>query len=216
MSDMNILEFNLKIEHLISRGAEAEVLFGQFFNKEVVIKQRIPKAYRIKQIDDLLRKERCIKEVKLLQSARQIGLNVPFVYDIDKENWSIIMEKIDGYPIKLFEDLNKVDYKIIGNYIANLHNENLIHGDLTTSNILIDKTNTIWFIDFGLGFNSTSIEDKAVDILVLKHILESSHPTIYQKAWKQFLGGYAEHFQNFNSIEKRIEVVEQRVRYRSH
>ena len=100
--------------------------------------------------------------------------------------------------------------------IATLHSEGIVHGDLTTSNVFVDDESKVWLIDFGLGFNTKNIEDFAVDVLVLKHILESSHPLIYEKAFKSFMGSYTAHFAKGKQIVKRMKVIESRVRYRSH
>ena len=59
----------------------------------------------------------------------------------------------------------------IGRIIGNLHLNEIIHGDLTTSNILIVKEDNdlkIYFIDFGLSIVSNHLEDKAVDLYVLE------------------------------------------------
>lgn len=215
IDDLNLLGVTSARE--ITKGAEARILIAEYLGDPVIIKHRFEKKYRNVIIDTKLRKERTIQEVRLLQTAGEIGLKVPIVYDVDKSVWAIIMQQIPAEPIKehLEKDISSKFFKL-GIEIALLHNNNLIHGDLTTSNIFIDNQGDIWLIDFGLGFISTNIEDRAVDNLVLKHILESSHPTIAEVAWKAFLNGYKEKYISFKEIEKRMNVVELRVRYKSH
>ncbi len=150
---------------LMEKGAEANIYSGQWMNQEVLIKKRIPKSYRIKELDSHLRKKRTKKEAKLLGEAKRCGVKTPIIYDIDKEENAIVMESIEGTIIKeIFEDLNdsiKPNIAIgnlcekIGQNIAKLHNCNIIHGDLTSSNMILKK-NHIYFIDFGLGMNSDS------------------------------------------------------------
>jgi Kae1-associated kinase Bud32 len=118
------------------------------------------------------------------------------------------MMKLQGKSIKYFMDDDKLEQHFIkiGTAIGMLHNAGIIHGDLTTSNIIL-QDEEIWLIDFGLGFVSSHVENLAVDVLVLKHILESSHPLQAERAYDGFLQGYE---------MKRMNSVELRVRYRSH
>ncbi|OLS16948.1 MAG: putative bifunctional tRNA threonylcarbamoyladenosine biosynthesis protein [Candidatus Heimdallarchaeota archaeon LC_2] len=209
---------NLLIEEEIAQGAEARISAGTYFDYPVVIKHRYAKTYRNVGIDNKLRKERTIKEVRLLQSARELGLNVPYVLDVDKKEWIIIMDRLTADPIKFrLEDKDLLSYFYkIGEMIATLHTGGIVHGDLTTSNLFVDNNCNVWLIDFGLGFNTKNIEDFAVDNLVLKHILESSHPLIYEKAFESFMDAYTRNFAKGKQIVKRMKVVELRVRYRSH
>ena len=78
---------------------------------------------------------------------------------------------------------------------------------------LILKQNKIYFIDFGLGFVSTRVEDRAVDLHVLKEALEAKHSKISQEAWKSILQGYRKSIQCKNTI-KQLEKVESRGRYK--
>ena len=41
-----------KKESLLSEGAEAKVFFVKAFGTEILVKSRLPKGYRIKEIDD--------------------------------------------------------------------------------------------------------------------------------------------------------------------
>jgi len=126
----------------------------------------------------------------------------------------IEMEFVQGN--KLSSILESNDYEKIlketGKIIGILHNKNIIHGDLTTSNIIYNKkTNEIRFIDFGLSFVSDKIEDKAVDIHLFRQALESKHYSIFKKGMKAFLQGYKQ-TEKFNEIMKRFEKVESRGR----
>ncbi len=202
----------------INMGAEAKVYDSKFLDYKVVIKHRISKKYRQESIDQKLRKDRTIQEVRLLQLAREIGINVPYVLDIDKVNWVIVMDKVAGSSIKHYMKSDNLEnyFTELGKIIGKLHSNNIIHGDLTTSNIVLDPNENIWIIDFGLGFISNQIEDKAVDLLVLKHTIESSHHSSYELAYNSLIKGYE--FQNAESekILKRLKIVEARVRYRKH
>ncbi len=203
-------------QKVISMGAEARIYSGYFLQYPVIVKHRFSKKYRNSQIDNLLRKNRTIQEVRLLQTAKKLGVNVPYVFDVDKFEWKIVMEYLFGDPLRVYIKHNKSElanlFFKLGEMIGLLHQNDIIHGDLTTSNIILIE-NELWLIDFGLGYISNSIEDKAVDILVLKHTLESSHTACARNCFNAFLQGY-KNYTSSASIIKRLDVVEGRVRYK--
>ncbi|RJQ18135.1 Kae1-associated kinase Bud32 [Candidatus Woesearchaeota archaeon] len=187
----------------IAQGAEA------ILEKEgnTVIKKRIAKSYRLTQIDESLRKFRTKREAKILCKVA-----IPAPKLLKQTSFDIEMEFIDG---KKLSDVLDKDYtlaKQIGELTAKLHNQDIIHGDLTTSNMLL-QGKTIFFIDFGLSFFSSKIEDKAVDIHLFKQALESRHHKVYEKALKEFFAGYQLANQH-KEIITRFEKVEQRGRYK--
>src|SRR3989344_2674384 len=153
-------------------GAEARIILKD----KVVIKERIKKSYRLAQIDSVLRKERTSAEAGLLQKAARAQANVPKVLKVDKENNTIEMEFIEGTLIDKVIDERLA--KELGKEIAVLHDNSIIHGDLTTSNILVkqEPQARVYFIDFGLGSFSDSVEEKAMDLHVLKEAIEANHP----------------------------------------
>ena len=94
-----------------------------------------------------------------------------------------------------------------------LHNSAIIHGDLTTSNMILNKE--IYLIDFGLSFFSEKSEDKAVDLHLLKEALESKHYKIWEDAFKIVLEAYRKEAKRASETLKRLEQVEKRGRYRA-
>jgi len=95
----------------------------------------------------------------------------------------------------------------IGRSVRKLHDANIIHGDLTTSNMILkDK---VYFIDFGLGFFSTRIEDKAVDLFLFKKALESKHHEVWEECFKEVLKAYGD-----QKVMERLKEIEKRGRYR--
>ena len=193
---------------IIKQGAEAIL----YLENNCLIKERIKKSYRIDDIDIKLRKFRTRKEAKLLQKVD----NSPKVYDVDEKNMKIKMEFIDGKLLKdILDNLNKEKRNLIlreiGGKIAKMHDDDIIHGDLTTSNMILK--NKIYFIDFGLGFNSNRIEDKAVDLHLLKQALESKHYKHFEESFKEVLEGY-KLSKNWKEVLKRLEKVERRGRYK--
>ena len=196
----------------IAQGAEAKI----YKKGNHIVKDRFPKKYRIKEIDEKLRKARTKREIKVLTKLQDINFPSPKpIGDDGKE--ILISEHIQGDKVR--DILEKSNYKQlaeeIGNKLATLHNNNIIHGDLTTSNMILNsKNNEIYFIDFGLSFFSHKIEDCAVDLHLLKEALESTHHKIYENAYKAAINGYKKNQENWKEILKRLETVEKRGRYK--
>lgn len=200
---------------LIAQGAEAK-LFKVKKGKEIVLlKERVSKGYRCKELDKKIRSERTSLEANLLIKAKNLGVNTPAVLETDKQNYRITMEFIEGKRAKDF--LNRQNFEKIcletGKAIAKMHFYGIIHGDLTTSNILV-KNAELFFIDFGLGFHSKKIEDKAVDLLVFKKTFEATHHALMPQGWETILKGYAlESPEEAKQVFRQIEAVEKRGRY---
>jgi len=209
-------------QKIIARGAEA-VIF-KIGNK--IIKDRIPKGYRHPDLDNKLRSRRTRAEAKLIKKAKEI-IPVPKLILVNELTNEIDMTFINGK--KLSDHLDKLKpaeitrtCKLIGSNIALLHDAGLIHGDLTTSNMILSKSRTlsdnsknqkVFFIDFGLGFHSDRIEDKAVDLHLIKQALEARHSKIYKKSFKSVLSGYKKS-KNYKKTLIRLEKVEKRGRYK--
>ncbi len=197
---------------IISQGAEATIY--KIGNK--IAKERLPKSYRLKKLDNKIRIQRARKEAKLMTKASKIT-NVPKPYHIPHKSRIIHIPYIKGK--KLSEYLDKLDKKIseeiciqIGESIAKLHDNNIIHGDLTTSNMIFDDKKT-WFIDFGLGFSSEKIEDKAVDLHLIKQALEAKHYKNFNFYWENIEKGY-NISKNAKDVFERLKKVESRGRYK--
>lgn len=193
-------------EHTIKKGAEADI----YLKDGAIIKDRIPKLYRITPLDDKLRKERTRAEAKLLERAANV-VSVPKVLKIGK--FSIEMEYIDCPRVK--DILGKKNFRIIcaelSQSIVALHKSEIIHGDLTTSNLLL-KGGKIYFIDFGLGFFSKKPEAMAVDLHTLFEALESTHSEIAGEAIELILSEYEKSGGKKEVIE-RLEKLKSRGRY---
>ena len=193
---------------IISQGAEAII----YLKDSKIIKERVPKSYRAKHIDDDLRKKRTRKEAKVISEVSKI-INSPKIISIDENKAKIEMEYIDGD--KLRDVLEKKDYlnlcEQMGELVGKLHSKNIIHGDLTTSNMILKHTE-IYLIDFGLSQHSDKTEDKAVDIHLLKHALESKHFRVWEKCFDSVIKGYKKSYKDADSVLKRLEIVEMRGR----
>jgi len=96
------------------------------------------------------------------------------------------MEWIEGPSVRMWLEEHAPDVelvtrvmRLIGTSVGGLHASGVVHGDLTTSNLILREKNgemDVVLIDFGLGSVSTSDEDMAVDLYVLERAFASTHP----------------------------------------
>jgi len=199
---------------ILQQGAEAKIILSNDF----IIKDRIKKSYRIKELDDKIRKQRTKAEAKLLEKASRI-INAPKPF-FTPDFYQIKMPFIQGK--KLSENLDSFSLEKqkeicmeIGEEIAKLHKEDIIHGDLTTSNMILveNREAKTYFVDFGLGFQSRKIEDKAVDLHLLKQALEARHFKNWKILFEEIVKGYG-NYEESNRVLERLKAVEKRGRYK--
>ena len=197
---------------IINQGAEAILYLTE---EDTILKKRVRKSYRIPELDLERRKRTTRKEIRLLEKASSLNL-VPNLIKSSEEKFEIEIEKINLPLIK--EIIEKVEdkkriliSKKIGESVRKLHDLNIIHGDLTTSNMFYsDENKKVIFIDFGLGCISEKIEDKAVDIRLLKQAIYSKHYTHADEIFKAIWSGY----NPSKEFITRFEKVESRGRYK--
>lgn len=207
------IEHNLKLpKNIHYKGAEADISETKYNNHDAIIKKRVSKSYRTKELDNKLRLERTKEEAKLIHDCKKYNVTTPYIYSIDLKNYSIIMQKLDAIQLQekiLSTELNKLHKLIekIGLNVRLMHDGEIIHGDLTTANILIQEDKAL-FIDFGLGKYSNLLEDKGTDLLVFKKSLNTIIPEHADKLFNWFLAGYDD-----DNIIKKIDEIEKRGRY---
>ena len=187
----------------LARGAEAVVVLEE----NIVIKERIPKNYRLQQIDERIRKERTRAEARLISEARRGGVPTPIIYDL--QDFRIEMQYIEGSPLKhvMDEEMSKK----VGHLVGRLHSIGIIHGDLTTSNMIFSN-DVIYLIDFGLAYMDSSLEAQGVDVHVLFQTFESTHSD-HEKLIASFSLGYRESFVSADDVMERVKEIEKRGRY---
>jgi len=193
---------------IISQGAEA-IIIREGNN---IVKNRISKSYRLEELDKKLRQFRTRREAKVLEKLQEINFSSPKLINCDDKNMKLTMNFIEGQKIR--DVINKDNFQElcneIGKKIAQLHDKNIIHSDLTTSNMIFsDELN---LIDFGLSFFSDKPEDKAVDLHLLARAFESKHYELYPEAIQIILESYKKNCSNSSEILKRLEVVQKRGR----
>lgn len=195
------------MEKIISEGAEAVI--RQIGNDEL-IKERIKKNYRIKEIDEKLRKSRTRIEFNLMKKALAKNILAPKVWGLEK--FSFKMQYLKGELIRdyLPKCKNKKElFGIIGRQISLMHKNNIIHGDLTTSNMII-MGEKVYFIDFGLGILSNKLEDKAVDLHLIKQALIAKHNNCWKECFDELIRQYAD-----REVLNKLKSVERRGRKKS-
>ena len=201
---------------LIKTGAEAEIYLSEWQGRKVALKKRIPKTYRHKEIDRRLREARTKLEAKMISEARSFGVSTPIIYDVDKQESQITMEFVDGERIKEALHIRSSEEQKdlcleIGKCLGKLHANHLIHGDLTTSNMIL-KDDRIYFIDFSLGGKSKEIEPKGVDLHLLMEAFESTHSEIMD-LFVHVLDGYREEYDDADKVIDKVKEIEKRGRY---
>jgi len=192
---------------IISEGAESHIYSGNLLGMDIIIKYRHKKKYLAKELDALLRSQRTKTEAKLLATARLNGVNVPALLFVRKH--ALYIERINGKTLNKKPNTNKSLSEILkhaGRYLAQLHNIDIAHGDYTPANIMVDAQNKVWIIDFGLALQTASLEEKALDILLMKR-------SISRKTFRAFINGYSKHCMKNSAILSRLAEIERRGRY---
>lgn len=189
-------------------GAEAVISVKSNEKRKYVLKERVSKIYRIREIDEKLRKERTHNEARMMSEARRIGIPTPVIYDIT--DFTIKMQYIEGIPVKYVIDSEKAE--IMGHLVGKMHQHNIIHGDLTTSNMIWSNNGKMYVIDFGLAYTDKQTESKGVDIHVLFQTFESTHKN-YENLTESFKRGYIAEYDDAENTIKRSEEIKNRGRY---
>lgn len=205
---------------LIKKGAEASIFLEDWQGQKVIMKHRLPKKYRLPQIDERIRSYRTIHESQLLHCAKEAGVSTPMIYSVDLADSNIIMEFIEGIQVK--QVLNGYSPKerqhlsnYIGELIGSLHLHNIIHGDLTTSNMIINQNGNVVIVDFGLGEISVELELKGVDLHLMKRAFQSTHFRYAEECFKAVLEGYSKMVgvEMAKKVIGRVSEIERRGRY---
>ncbi|GBC72990.1 hypothetical protein HRbin04_00385 [archaeon HR04] len=221
---------------LIKRGAEADIYLVEWYGRQAISKVRKRKQYMHEMLDREIRRKRTLHEVEMINMAKRAGVTTPLIYFVDPNNAEIVMQYIEG---ELARDLIYQGFNIgwiammMGIYTARLHAKDIVHGDLTTSNFIVynnattssnnssndnvsvDDAKRLVLIDFGLSFYSSRLEDKAVDIRLIKEVMSSAHADLFDELFNNFVQGYSSVVGNeyTSRILKKVREIEKRGRY---
>ena len=218
MEDLELALPSFEATKLIAVGAEAALFLGRFHGLLVVAKYRYPKLYRARELDVELRKRRTTKEAKLLTRALSCGVAAPVPVLVDKESGLLVMEYVEGPRLKEVLDRGDANvqevFRTIGVYVGRLHEAGIVHGDLTTSNVILSPGGPV-LIDFGLGDFIAEDEARGVDLHLFLRALESTHPSLAGELFEEVMKGYEEvrGSEARISIESKVREIRMRGRY---
>ncbi|MCL4399588.1 Kae1-associated serine/threonine protein kinase [Candidatus Parvarchaeota archaeon] len=190
----------------IATGAEAEL----YKEDGVIIKDRVKKRYRIRELDEALRISRNAREFAIMKRCHESGIDTPRPIKLDIKG-RIYMENIAGYPLS--SKFSSKNMGKVADMLWRLHSLGIVHGDPTTANMLVSR-GRVFLIDFGLSFYSKRAEDRASDLFLLKKALASKHPEQAKIAYKKFISRYKKNSgKEFKPILSHLRDMETRRRY---
>jgi len=210
----------MKASLLIKKGAEANLYLTDWHSEKAVMKKREPKKYRPSTLDEQIRIYRTIHEPQLIHEAKKAGVSTPTIFLVDIKDATIIMEFIKGKQLKqllgiVSEEERQNLCRKIGESIGKLHRYGIIHGDLTTSNMILNSEGKIVFVDFGLGEKTKELEARGVDLHLMKRALQSTHFRFAKECFDAIVMGYSKVVGNetVKSVLDQIKEIERRGRY---
>jgi len=205
---------------LIKKGAEANLYLEEWHGRKVIIKKRSPKKYRTQLLDERIRTYRTVHEPQLIHEAKKAGVPTPTIFMVNLAEKSIVMEFIEGRQVKqILNQLSKEERiklcRHIGYLIGCLHKNGIIHGDLTTSNMILSPNKKIFLVDFGLGEFSRELEARGVDLHLMKRAFQSTHYLYAEESFNAVLEGYTEVMGRdlTEKVLEKIREIELRGRY---
>jgi TP53 regulating kinase-like protein len=206
---------------LLYRGAEADVFRGEWCGLPAVYKMRKPLAYRLPELDKMIRTQRTVHEAQMIHLCKQAGISAPHLYYLSPQEALLVMEFVEGKRLKtilLEAGLTKERAaslgEEVGRSVARLHAAGIMHGDLTTSNVIVDG-DAMSLIDFGLSVHSQKLEDQAVDLRLIKETLTGAHNVISKPFMQSLLTGYSSVLgkKRAEAVTKKLAEIERRGRY---
>jgi len=210
----------MKLPLLIKKGAEADLYLAEWHGRKVIMKKRLPKKYRPSKLDEKIRTYRTVHEPQLMHEAKKAGVSTPTIFLADVKNTVIIMDFIEGKQVKrLLGEVTEKDRQrlclIIGELIAKLHTHGIVHGDLTTSNMILSPGGKVFFVDFGLGEKNSELEAQGVDLHLMKRALESAHFRVAKDCFNAVIKGYSNvaGAESVRNVLDKIREIEMRGRY---
>lgn len=205
---------------LVKKGAEASLYLAEWHGKKVIMKKRLPKKYRLPELDERIRTYRTVHEPQLMHEAKEAGVPTPIIFLINVKKATIIMEFIEGKLVKRLLDNVSESQRLnlcakIGESIGRLHSSGIIHGDLTTSNMIQTSQGKIFFVDFGLSEKSKELEARGVDLHLMKRALQSTHFQFAEECFNTVIKGYSKilHAETVKNVLAKIKQIERRGRY---
>ena len=205
---------------LMKKGAEANLYLEDWHGRRVIMKRRLSKKYRVPKLDKEIRFYRTIHEPQHIHKAKEAGVPTPTIFMVDTVETTIIMEFIEGKQVKqILDDLPSEERQLlcrhIGELIGRLHNQGIIHSDLTTSNMILTPQGRVVFVDFGLSERSVELEARGVDLHLMKRAFQSTHFIYAKECFGAVFEGYTGVVgcNVAGEVLKKIGEIERRGRY---
>jgi Kae1-associated kinase Bud32 len=208
---------NLSENKRITKGAEAIISVGSYLQDRIIIKKRLPKSYRHPDIDSKIRLQRLRREAKITNQAWKIGIKVPCVLGINRNEHILLLEFLEGdvlYEKLKLKSISKIQtiFSKLGSQVGILHHHDIIHGDLTVFNVIVDQSDDPWIIDFGLSIISNEMEPKADDLLTFFSTLKAIHKE-FEVLFHAFLEGYLSRYPEGENTYEQMKKIQSRARY---
>jgi TP53 regulating kinase-like protein len=206
---------------LLYRGAEADVFRGEWCGLPAVYKLRKPLLYRLPDLDKLIRSQRTVHEAQMIHQSKLAGVSTPHLYYLSPPEALLVMEHMEGDRLKtlllgagLTGERVRTLGEAFGRSIARLHSAGIMHGDLTTSNVIVNG-DVLSLIDFGLAIHSQRLEDQAVDLRLIKETLTGAHNSVSKPFMQSLLSGYSSVLgsSRAEAATKKLAEIERRGRY---
>jgi len=204
---------------LLYRGAEADILLGTWSGRPAVYKLRRPLTYRLEALDGSIRRQRTLREAGIIHEAKEAGVDSPFLYYVSEPDATIVMEFVEGTRMKdalssAEEDSAVRLFSQLGRCVARLHSAGIMHGDVTTANVIIRDGHLV-LIDFGLAVHSTRLEDRAVDLRLIKETILGAHSGVAGPSLDALFRGYGAVAgeRTLKATQKQLRQIERRGRY---
>lgn len=208
---------------LIKKGAEASLYIEDWQDRRVVLKRRLPKSYRHHKLDREIQTQRTKHEPQMIHKAKEAGVPTPIVYVVDLPKATIVMEYVEGKQVKQVLDDMPADERtglcrVVGESIGKLHGNGIMHGDLTTSNLIFTPQSEVVFLDFGLSEQTLELEARGVDLHLMKRALTSTHYGFADECFKAVIKGYETVVgrKATREVLRKIREIERRGRYVSN
>ena len=204
---------------LLYRGAEADVIKGTWQGLEAVFKVRKPLAYRLPALDEMIRHQRTLREAEMIRASKRAGVPSPHLYYVDPTTSTLVMEYVQGDRVKDLVSRSSPEetagiFRRLGRDTAKLHRSGIMHGDLTTANV-VSRNASLVFLDFGLSLHSSRVEDHAVDLRLIKETIVGAHSAIATLALQSLVDGYSAEVGGPRSkaVMGQLRNIERRGRY---
>jgi TP53 regulating kinase-like protein len=205
---------------LIKKGAEASLYLDEWHNQKAIFKKRLSKRYRLPELDSEIQAYRTRHEPQIIHRAKEAGVPTPIIFMVDIAEATIIMEFVEGKQVKqVLNDLPQEERmslcRYIGKLIGRLHSNDIIHGDLTTSNMILTPQGKVVFLDFGLAEQTKELEARGVDLHLMKRALNSTHYKYAAECFRTIMDGYEEIMgrKAAREVSGKIVEIERRGRY---